>query len=132
MTTGVSRYASDVLSPGVVGVGEDAVGNKKQEAFDRWIKNAVTSDKRSRRCRANAILCDDVMLIQTDARMLPNKEGREEELEYYSDEEVYSDEEEQGEPEMIDLEEMGNSMMAVEKATEVREMVTPSHAAALN
>ena len=53
------------------------------------------------------------------------KRGEKEELEYYSDEE------EQGEPEKMDLGEMGNSMMAEEKTSEVREIVTPSQAAAL-
>ena len=41
-------------------------------------------------------------------------------------------EEDQGEPEVMDLEDMGDSMMAEEKKSdEVKEMVTPSQAAAL-
>jgi hypothetical protein len=55
-------------------------------------------------------------------------EEKQQEGEYYSDE----DEEDQGEPEVMDLEDMGDSMLAEEKKSdEVKEMVTPSQAAAL-
>jgi len=108
---------------GVVGVGDDAVGNKAQEAFGAWMKDTVVSIKDIVAPSSSSCGCGSA---PSDGCCKTNTEENEEE-EYYSDEE-----EDQGEPELMDLEDMGDSMMAEEKKTsEVREMVTPSQAAAL-
>jgi tRNA wybutosine-synthesizing protein 1 len=107
---------------GVVGVGDDAVGNKAQEAFDRWMQDTVAGIQEvvapPSSCGCGSVPTDGCCQTKMEEK---------EEVDYYSDEE----EEDQGEPEVMDLEDMGDSMMAEEKTSEVPEMVTPSQAAAL-
>jgi tRNA wybutosine-synthesizing protein 1 len=108
---------------GVVGVGDDAVGNKAQESFNVWMKNTVASIQDIVAPSSSSCGCGSK---PTDGCCQTETTGDEEE--YVSDD----DEENQGEPEVMDLEDMGDSMMAEEKKdNEVREMVTPSQAAAL-
>jgi tRNA wybutosine-synthesizing protein 1 len=98
---------------GVVEVGDCAIGNEAQVSSIQEIAIPAGSS-----CACGS--------ASSDGCCQANEDENEEEEEYFSDEE------EQGEPEVMDLEDIGDSMMAEEKkTTELREMVTPSQAAAL-
>lgn len=108
-----------------VGVGDDAVGNAAQESFDEWKDNVVSRIQDIVAPSSSSCACGSEApsdgCCQTNAK----------EEEYYSDDD---DEEQQGEPAVMDLEDIGDSMMAQQeekKDNEVTEMVTPSQAAAL-
>lgn len=108
---------------GIVGVGDDAVGTKAQESFEFWMKDTVTTIQ-TIVAPSSSCGCGNA---PSDGGCCQTEE-KQQEGEYYSDE----DEEDQGEPEVMDLEDMGDSMLAEEKKSdEVKEMVTPSQAAAL-
>jgi tRNA wybutosine-synthesizing protein 1 len=115
---------------GVVGVGDSAVGNHAQEAFDTW-KDVIVS--RIQELLVSSTLCGCGSSAPSDGCCQSHTEANTEEKEvmeseYYDDDE---DEEGQGEPEVMDLEDMGDSMMEEKKVNEIREMVTPSQAVSL-
>ena len=114
---------------GKVGVGDDAVGNHAQEAFGAWKDDIVTKIQEmlapSTSCGCVSAPSDGCCQSQME-----DKDVKEEEY-YDEDGDDDDEEEEQGEPDVIDLEDMGDSIVKEQKTNEAPEMVTPSQAAAL-
>ena len=113
MTTCVSRYAGEVLSPGVVGCSRP----EAQEVFDHWMKNTVRQVTSIQDVVAPTSSSGGCSSAPTDG-CCQTKTEEKEELEYDSDDE------EQDEPEVMDLEDVGDPTMADKTTSEVREMVT--------
>jgi tRNA wybutosine-synthesizing protein 1 len=115
---------------GVVGVGDSAVGNHAQEAFDTW-KDVIVS--RIQELLVSSTLCGCGSSAPSDGCCQSHTEANTEEKEVMENEYDDDDEDEegQGEPEVMDLEDMGDSMMEEKKVNEIREMVTPNQAVSL-
>ena len=113
MTTCVSRNAGEVLSPGVVGCSRP----QAQEAFDRWMKNTVRQVTSIQDVVAPTSSSGGCSSSPTDG-CCQTKTEEKKELE------CDSDEEEQDEPEVMDLEDMGDPTMAEKTTSEVCEMAT--------
>lgn len=113
---------------GVVGVGDDAVCNNARKAFESW-KDDIVAHIRELVAPSSSCACEDAPSDGGCCQSKIEEPEMEQQDEYFDDEE-----EEQGrEPEVMDLEDMGESMMASNGTTygEPQEMVTPSQAAAL-
>lgn len=111
-----------------VGIGDDAVGNAAQEAFSVWMENVVSSIQDL--VAPSSCACGSTPSNGGCCQTEVTNGTFDEHQEYYSDD----DEDDQKEPDVMDLEDIGDSMMAQEEKkqdTEVQEMVTPSQAAAL-
>lgn len=123
---------------GTIGVGDDSVGDHKP-TFEQWMKDIVKridSLVGSTKTSASCACSNDGVSNNNESSccQVPPSTTAEDDLlesgEYESDEE--SDMEEEKEPEVMDLEDMGDSLKASTKKTkEVSEMVTPTQAAAL-
>jgi tRNA wybutosine-synthesizing protein 1 len=115
---------------GVVGVGDNAVGNHAREAFGTWTDDIVSRIQKmltpSTSCGCGSAPSDGCCQSHTESHSEEKEVVQED---YYDDDD--EEEEEHGEPEVMDLEDMGDSMMEEKKTNEVREMVTPAQAASL-
>jgi tRNA wybutosine-synthesizing protein 1 len=124
-------------------IGDDAVGNHVQDTFNDWqgelfkhILPIVEDLKAGCNCKtAFAINGSDSKAGCCQSGSIPESKTCCADNTAEDDEEFDSDEEEDHEPEVIDVEDMGDAVLASshEKtgASEPREMVTPSQAAAL-
>jgi len=135
---------------GPIGVGDDSVGDHLV-TFDKWMKTVVnqigsvtgiddkTKKKKTAASTSSGCACkeeDDganssTPCCQSEDQSSPCQEDGDDE--YVSEEEYDSDEDDDGaEPEVIDLEDMGESMKNSGKSNgKNKEMVTPTQAAAL-
>ena len=115
---------------GTVGVGDDAVGNHAREAFGTWKDDIVSRIQEmlapSTPCGCGSAPSDGCCQSHMEAKEITEEE-------YYDEDndEDDEDEEEQGEPEVMDLEDMGDSMIKEKMTNGAPNMVTPSQAAAL-
>jgi tRNA wybutosine-synthesizing protein 1 len=122
---------------GAAGIGDDAVGDHAVVAFNEWMTSGVVPylegmyGKEKESCGCGKPSKEEGCCSSTDNHQEQPDEQDEED--YDSDEE---DDEEQGEPEVMDLEDMGNSMVKSVKSSgdqpkELPEMTTPAQAIAL-
>jgi len=130
---------------GSVGVGDNAVGNDAQISFDKWMTQQVIPQlKRIYKPSHSGCgkhtgekCCQDKNEMSKSENCTTNDSDSVHQVEEITDDEDYfSDapsEEDNGEPEVMDLEDMGNSLKesSSQKKKEVKEMVTPSQAIAL-
>lgn len=113
-------------------VGDDASGDHARESFEAWkqeiIQNIVTKNPDVKACscvnsenKEKESCCKQDNAVETDA------------ADSYFEDDDESEEEETGEPDIIDMEDMGDAILAStdNESAEPREMVTPSQAAAL-
>jgi tRNA wybutosine-synthesizing protein 1 len=115
-----------------VGVGDDAVGDHVQDTFVPWENSVLQSIQAVLAPHSQASSCACGSSPADGCCHADEKKDDDAEIEEEYDD--FGEEEDAKEPEVMDLEDMGDSMMASGEAnqgSEAREMVTPSQAAAL-
>lgn len=117
---------------GVPGVGDDAVGDHAKLAFHKWMSSDVVPHL-ERMYSNTSCGCGNVSKNDDCC----SNHSHQKEVEHQSEEDYEEDDEdeaEQREPEVMDLEDMGASMLnsnATEQSSELPDMTTPSQAVAL-
>lgn len=121
---------------GRIGIGDDSVGDHARTAFMAW-KNDIVAQLETMYMPATTSSSSSCGCAKSEAPAeggcCQNKENKEEhEAEENYDDDDEEEEEAKGEPELADLEDMGNVMKASgDTSGEPKEMVTPSQAVAL-